>query len=132
VPNFKGKITGFVVGDALEVYRTITKIPEGETVAKAWLTVKLAVADDDSEALFQKVITTTLDTVEGVIEDDGSSGTAIIRFFLNSDDTSTLGNPERDAGNFVYDIQIKTSSGLLFTPEIGKIKAKPQVTLATS
>lgn len=128
MPNFSGKITGFAVGDDLEVYRTITNVPVGETVVAAWFTAKVAITDTDAEALFQKSITAVLDADQGVIADAGSSGTAILRFFLRPVDTETLGNPARDISTFFYDIQVKTISGRIYTPETGKITAKPQVT----
>lgn len=128
MPNFKGSIKGFITGDSLEIRRTITNVPEGEALVKCWFTVKLSEADLDVDAIIQKEVSPILDTSQGVIEDDGSSGTAIVRFFLLADDTSELGNPVRSPGSFPYDIQVKTTTGLIFTPEKGKIKAVSQVT----
>lgn len=132
MPNFSGAISGFAVGDDIEVYRTITNIPTGESVDKAWLTVKASISDLDEAALIQKQITATLDNDEGIIADDGSLGTAILRFFLTSSNTSALGNPARGTGSFPYDIQLKTSSGKIFTAEIGTITAVAQVTQSTT
>lgn len=128
MPNFNGKISGFVVGDDLEVYRTITNVPTGETVIKAWFTVKINQDDTDAAALFQKVITDVIDFTQGEIADAGALGTAILRFFLTADDTATLGNPTRAIDSFFYDIQVKTVSDRIYTPETGKITPKPQVT----
>ncbi len=132
MPNFSGDISGFVVGDDVEVYRTIGNVPAGETIVKAWLTVKASITDLDGAALIQKAITASMNATEGVIADTGGSGTAIVRFFLTSTNTAALGNPARGVGAFPYDIQLKTSSGKIFTAEIGTITAVAQVTQTTT
>ena len=132
MPNFNGKIKGFAVGDDLEVYRTITNVPVGEPVVAAWFTAKVSFLDTDDAALIKKEITTTLDVSEGVIADDGAGGTAILRFFLKPADTAQLGNPERETAPYHYDIQVKTLSDRIYTPEIGKITGTDQVTFETT
>lgn len=132
MPNFSGAISGFAVGDDVEVYRTVSNIPAGETVAKAWFTAKAALADLDAAALVQKIITPSMDIAQGIISDTGGSGTAILRFFLTPSDTAQLGNPVRGVAGFPYDIQLKTSGGRIFTAEIGVITATAQVTLSNT
>jgi hypothetical protein len=127
MPNFEGDISGFTVGDDIEVYRTVT-IPAGQTLAKAWLTVKADLADVDGVALVQKIITPVLSATDGIIADTGASGTAILRFFLSSDDTDNLGNPSRAVMGYPYDIQVKTAAGKIGTVEIGTILGHAQVT----
>ncbi len=128
MPNFNGKISGFAVGDDLEVYRTITNVPTGETVEVAWLTVKENLTDTDDVAFFKKEIGLVLDNSQGIVQDPGSSGTAILRFFLTAEDTAELGNPIRETKAYFYDIQVRIINGRIYTPETGKITGKSQVT----
>lgn len=124
MPTLDGRIENLVAGDDLEVTRTITKVPSGTTLSNATLTVKGAAADDDAEAVFQKKITTTDVPGTGQITNDGASGTGAVRFDITDVDSGLM-DPGRD---YVYDIQVKTAVGGIYTPEIGKIKAKQGVT----
>lgn len=131
MPDLNGSIS-LVTGDYKEVRRSISGIPAGETVTKSYLTVKNAASDADTAAIFQKTITSSLDLAQGVIEDSGASGTAVVRFFLLPANTRLLGNPVRAVGGVPYDIQVITSAGKVLTPEVGTLTSTPQITLAES
>lgn len=128
MPNYSGVIDSFVVGDDLEIERNVSGIPTAQTITTAWLTIKRAFKHADSNAVIQKVITTTNDDTKGVILDNGASGTATIVFYLTPEETLLL-NPY---SSYVYDIQVETSAGKISTPEVGTITANPQVTITTS
>src|SRR3972149_1562721 len=97
----------FVLGDDVEVRRTVAKLPEDQTVAQAWLTIKEKLSDTDAAAILQKIIPTAELAGTGQIEDDGAEGKALLRFDLTPEDTIlfTPGNA------YCYDVQIKTSAG---------------------
>lgn len=127
MPSFGVEIKDFTAGDDLEVQRTVTGVPTGQTVDKAWLTVKAAAADADP-GIFQKAITTTDVPGTGRITDAGSSGTATLRFDLTAANTALL-----TAGTeYFYDVQVKTSGGKIYTVESGKMIARRSVTAATT
>ena len=131
MPELNGSIS-IVTGDYMEIRRSVSGVPAGETLAKAYFTAKNALSDVDASAIFQKSITPTPNSVQGVIEDTGASGTAVIRFYLQSADTEKLGNPLRGISDVPYDIEVITNTGKVFTPEIGKISPISQVTLANT
>lgn len=84
-------ITTFSTKSAGSLRRTITTIPSGEIVTKAWLTVKADPGDADP-GLVQLTITAS-PTAAGVIEEAGVGGTtdAVIRFDLQPADTDAIG-----------------------------------------
>lgn len=122
-----GTINDLVAGDDLDVKRTITDIPAGQTLVKGWLTFKgnLNTADP---GLLQKVITATPVVDVGQITDAGASGTGAVLFQLTKADTAALpiGKPT------AYDIQVKTSAGKIYTAERGTYLSLPGVTDATT
>lgn len=125
MPTFQAKISGFVVGDDLELYRTITAIPSGQILQTAWFTVKKTFAATYTNALIRKRITNTQSLSSGWIEDTGSTSlVGILRFYLSPEDTLTL-HPQSE---YPYDIQIALDNGDIYTPETGVIVALPQVT----
>lgn len=126
MPNFNAVISGFVTGDDLDVIRSITSIPQGQTVTTAWMTVKENPAAPDVDAIFQKEITVVSSPGDGQITDSGSSGTAIIRFEITRVETGLLS----PGTLYYYDIQIKTSASKYYTPEKGMIQSTSQITLA--
>lgn len=127
MPTFNDRIAGFVAGDDLEIDRTISNIPSGQHVTAAWLTIKAAATDSDAEAIIQKMINAA-DTpgVGQVTDDGGTSGIAAVRFDLTADDTQLL-VPLQD---YVFDLQVETDSGKIYTPDIGVMRAETQVTRA--
>jgi hypothetical protein len=133
MPNLSDNIAGEVLGDDWEVLKEITKIPDGQTVVKAWLTVKEVVDNDPSDTvvLFQKVITDA-PTVSGQITDVGT-GTfpdrrAEVHFFILPANTFDW----EDQAKFEWDIQLKLSSGRVKTPFRGKISGIKGVTNVTT
>lgn len=117
---------GLVVGDRFVLRREVVGITPGVTISKAWLTVKddLSVADP---GVFQKVITPSY-TSAGQILDDGSDGTAVLDFVIDSVDTLAL----QPGQKYWYDVQVETSTGEIHTLEVGTFVPLPQVTQATS
>lgn len=126
MPTFDGQINLFVKGDDLDVIRTVTNIPAGQTVTQAWLTVKAAGGGADP-GIFQKDIDSIEDAAQGHITDNGSGdGTAVLKFYLTGTNTKLL----TPGQSYDYDIQIKTSANKHYTPEIGKLSCVAEVTLA--
>ncbi len=107
MPNYSGEINNFVGGDDLDIVRTITNLPSGQTITEALFTVKLS--ESGQTNLFQ--ITGTVAGTE-------------ITFAVTNEHTALL-NP----GNWCYyDIQIETSAGKIYTPEKGRIKGEIGIT----
>jgi hypothetical protein len=128
--NYSGRINNFVIGDHVTVQRDVT-VPSGVTVALAWLTVKRRYNDLDANALIQKRITISDVAGSGYISNAGpgsTSGTGTVKFYLLPDDTDNL----TPYSNYIYDIQIKYTDNVIFTPELGVITAFPQATITTS
>lgn len=125
-----GKIENIVQGDNIDIVRTIDTLPAA--ITKAWFTVKTKSglsAANDTGAVFQKTITTVNVPGTGVISDDGTGdGVAAVRFELVNADTVLLVNET----TYRYDIQVLTSTGAIYTPELGLIKVKSERTKATT
>jgi hypothetical protein len=129
MPNYKDQIKGFVVGDDVDVERTCTGIPAGQTVTTAWLTVKESVSQDDNQAVFQKVITPSPVSGQGQITDDGDGdGIAVLYFHLTAENTALL----KAKKAYLFDVQIKTSALRTHTPYKGIIIGEEQVTIGNS
>jgi uncharacterized protein (DUF1919 family) len=121
--NLKGKISGVVRGDNSEVIRAIEGIVDGQGIVEAWFTVKESYWS--STPLIEKNITAVEQAGIGMISDIGdTSGTAQIKFYLEPDDTLAL----QEFYDYVYDIQLKTEAGNVYTTESGKIILNPSVT----
>lgn len=119
-------ITGFVVGDDLEIRRTVSELSGPITIA--WLTVKLYPEQADEDAALQKEITTDDEAGVGQIENAGAVDVdGELRFDLTQEDTTALGTVE-----YMHDIQIKLTSGKVFTLEKGTIQLTGDVTRSTS
>ena len=129
MPDFSGTIKDFVAGDNLKITRTITNVPSADTLTKAWFTVKLRKEDSDADAVIQKEITTSDVSGTGHITDDATGDTeGAVRFDLEQADTVKLSG----GAIYRYDIQVLTSAGAVYTPEIGKIIAQLGTTEDTS
>ena len=116
------QITGFVVGDDLEIRRTVTALPAA--IETAWLTLKRYAAQPDEEAKLQKRITTTDVPGTGLVVEAGGPGTdGDVRFDLTQTDTADLG-----ARKYVHDIQVRLTSGKVYTIEKGTIQLTAGVT----
>ena len=125
---FKAVIRKLVGGDDIEVKRTITSVPVGSTITKAWLTIKVAEGDADP-GLLQKVITSVFVAGKGQITDDGAGDqTAVLFFEIVPADATPIG-----IGVIrVYDIQVKTSTGKIYTAEKGSIELIQGITDAVT
>lgn len=126
MPTYNTTIKDFVSGDSLEIERTVSGVPTGQSILTAWFTVKKRLTDADIAAVIQKVITSINDNNVGVILDSGSSGTATIVFYLLPEDTTQL----IPLVEYYYDIQVMTDVGDIYTPETGIIYAHRQVTVS--
>ena len=135
MPNYSAQISGFGVGDDLLVRRTVDRtlsnLPTGVSIAKAWMTIKELESDADVDAIVAKEITTVEDAGNnGHIEEDGSSqagdANPILRFDLEAADTRLIGSNHR-----WYDIQVKTDTGAIYTGEKGEIWGVGDVTIGT-
>lgn len=106
-------------GDHYDVIRTVTLIPTGDSIARAWLTVKRTTAEADIDALVQLEITTA-NTASGQVTDTGAAdATGAVTFRLTPTHTRLIGVSLR-----YYDIQIKSLSGKVYTAETGDIAAE--------
>ena len=121
-----GTITGYVVGDDLEIRRTVTDLPDA--IANAWLTVKRHNREADEDAVVSKEIDEDDAPGVGRIEVDGGVGAdATLRFDLTPTDTTALGDSD-----WVYDIQVKLDDGTVYTPEVGTVTLTADVTRSTT
>lgn len=109
-------------GDNVVVDRTITDIPLGTGLSKAWIAVKERLADADADALVFIEVTTSA-TGEGEILDIGDGlgaypvGTGAVRFILDPETTRAIGSRSRK-----YAVKVLLDSDEPYTPEVGKIK----------
>lgn len=122
------ELRNITVGDSFQIVRNITSgIPSGETVVKAWFTIKASARDSDAAAKLQKIITETSNT-DGQITGNVAGSSATLQFNVGPSDWSLL----RAGRTYRYDIQVKTSGGGIYTPEDGTFLAKPEITQATT
>jgi len=120
------EIAGFVVGDDLEVRRTVTDLPAA--IEAAWLTLKHHPRQPDSDAKLQKRITTTDVPGTGQIVEAGGPGVdGDLRFDLTPADTTSLGSKR-----YVHDIQIRLVTGKIYTIEKGTLQLTAGVTETTT
>lgn len=118
-----GVINDFVAGDDLEIERGISSIPEGISIEKAWFMVKRKFSDPDNKAIISKTIT-SINTIDvGWIEDVGTDGDGLIRFYLTQTDTAVL----TPLSEYQYSIKLLLDNGKVNTPERGVIIAEPAV-----
>ena len=120
------EITGFVVGDDLEIRRTVTDLPAA--IDSAWLTLKHYPSQPDGEAKLQKKITTTDVPGTGQIVVAGGPGVdGDLRFDLTPADTTDLRTKR-----YVHDIQIKLVTDRIYTIEKGTLQLTAGVTETTT
>jgi hypothetical protein len=128
MPNLLATIDGLVAGDDLDITRTITNVPAGDSLAKAWLTVKANAADADP-GIFQLAIT-SVNSADGQITDTGTGDQIAALTFHITAARSALLTP---GTAYLYDIQVKTTTGgKVFTPEVGTVKPVQGVTVTTT
>ncbi len=119
-------ITGFVVGDDLEIRRAVTELVA--PIEVAWLTIKRHPAQPDDEARLQKRITTANVPGAGqVVTAGGPHVDGDLRFDLTPEDTASLGTRR-----LVHDIQIRLTTGKVYTIEKGTIQLVVDVTKTTA
>ena len=130
MPDLVAIIADHVRGNDLDVIRTVTVVPTGQTLTDAWFRVN---AVTGSTQVFQKAITPTLVAGEGQIEDTGAGdGTAIIRFEITHTNSELLtGGTAAAPVLHPYGIQVKTSGGKIYEFEQGVIEVVDQIVLAT-
>jgi hypothetical protein len=111
------KIKNLVLGDDKRIKRTYTSLPTGSVINKAWLTIKKKEKDLDAAALVQKSITTTLTAAGQITDADTTSGDLAMYFDLSKSETG-LAKPDIE---YLYDIQVKKTTGEIHTLERGVI-----------
>jgi len=119
----------YAIGDNQPIDFTLTSWPSGQTLAKAYLTIKKnRDGASDTDALIQKEITTSAGT-PGAITNNGATGGSAIGYFnlLPADYANLVAGVA-----YEYDIQVINSSGALYTPIDGTITFKKDVTKKTS
>lgn len=92
------------------------------TGALIWFTAKNKFADADASAVFQRTIANGGITVTNAIQ--GRFTVSIVPA-----NTSSLGNT---AVVLVYDLQVKISTGAIYTLDSGTLVVSPDVTLSTT
>lgn len=110
-----GLIENFVCGDDLDIERTVTGIPSGQTLTQALLTIRTFEAG--GAAVLTKTITPTISD-NGLVTNGDTTATLV--FTLSDTDTDTL-----SPGNYhYYWIDVITSAGKEYTAEKGRIKGE--------
>lgn len=118
-------------GDTLILSITVTQTLEGETTpvdltgASLWMTAKRKPTDKDNQAVFQMTTPTDI-----VIDGDPTSGRAMITVPPEATASITYASDEA-AVTLVYDIQVKTQTGIVQTVAVGKLLVNRDITLAS-
>ncbi len=116
----------YVVGDDLEIRRTVTTPPSA--IARAWLTIKRHRNLTDEQASLKKEITVTNVEGTGQIVAAGDPMTdGDLRFDLTAANTLALGPVP-----YVYDIQVQLADDRVNTIEDGTLELADQVTRAAA
>jgi|SwirhirootsSR3_FD_contig_41_13080324_length_1798_multi_3_in_0_out_0_3 hypothetical protein len=118
-----GRIDDFVANDDLEIERTISSIPDGITIDTAWFMVKRKFTDSDDAALISKTISPSNTADVGWIEDIGTDGEGLIRFYLTQAETALL----TPFSEYQYSIKLLLNNDKVNTPERGVMIAEPAV-----
>jgi hypothetical protein len=127
MPDYEATIDTLVRGNDLDITRTVSVVPTGQTLTDAWLRV-----DEVSPAgtqIFEKHITSALVAGEGQIEDTGSGdGIAVIRFEITAENSTLLdGGTVAAPAQHPYGIQVKTSGGKIYEFEQGILPVIQQI-----
>lgn len=108
------KLTNLVIGDSKRIKRRYDELPEGYTIATAYLTIKKSATQTDAQALVQKAITTSA-SAAGQITDALTTGGSIAMFFdLSKTDTLVF----KAGVEYIYDVQVVLSTGEVHTMEV--------------
>jgi hypothetical protein len=106
-----------VLGDDVQVVRSVTGLTTAQTIDKAWLTVKSAQTAADADAALQLSITTSL-TAAGQITDDGTGATTgEVTFTIASTDYTDI----VPGYSYWYDVKLLLSDGQVSTLEVGRV-----------
>jgi hypothetical protein len=123
------EIRDVAIRDNVRITRTYTVPTFGPQIEKSWMTVKLRESAPDTDALFQKEITTS-NSPDGQITDaDAANGDLAMNFEILEADTvaARVGIPYR------YDVKVKwQGEAKAHTLETGKIFFIRGVTAAVS
>lgn len=122
--QYDSTITNLVTGDDYDVDILVSDVPAGQTLTTAWFTVKNYDTDVDSNAVFQTSITTNA-TTTGQITTSGIYTRCL--FTLVPAQTRLLNR----AGQYSYDVQVKTNLGKIATVEKGTLTPVGDVTITT-
>lgn len=104
-------LKGKVAGDGLRLKVTVPKIPAGQTVVKAWMSIKNKATDSDVAAIVLKVLTS------GFVH----TGTDPVTCTFTIDYTAAETGLCKPKVTYDYDIKVLTSAGIPDTPIIGQI-----------
>ena len=130
MPNLQVVISpAHVRGNDLDITRTVSVIPSGQTAQDAYLRFN---APTGGTLLFEKHITSTLVSGQGQIEDTGAGdGIAIVRFEITAANSllMTGGTPTVPI-NQPYAIEIRTSAGKVYEFEQGVLPVVEQIVVA--
>jgi len=125
---FNNSLRPIVRGDTRKIERTFTGLPTGETIDKAWLTVKTTTSASDP-GLFQVEITTTLSSGGQITDASSSDGQIGMYFIING----TQSGSATGGAEYVYDIQVRSAgTGAIHTLVMGTVTFVDGVTAATS
>jgi hypothetical protein len=119
------RIDPVVIGDDFTVRRVYTGLPTGISIDTAWFTVKVSTSDPDP-GLIQKVITPTEGPNGHIVVDNTSEG--FLEMFFDPTRTETL--MASTGIDYVYDVQVRTTTSKIYTLEKGNISFIAGVTSA--
>lgn len=132
-PGFD-RVENFTQGDDYNVDIPFNRVPPGQRLVKAWLTIKTNPADTDDDALIQKIITIIPDAEGNVIDPDGSLtgrngfGKAHLHWTIAKEETALL-----PAGpDLPFDVQVRSSAGKNATIDKGVFHADQAITQAVN
>lgn len=130
MPDLSARIQQHVRGNDLDVIRTVSVVPTGQSLTDAWMRVN---APTGGTQLFEKAITPTLVAGQGQIEDTGSGdGVAVIRFEITATNSLlTTGGTVAVPGIHPYGIQVKTSGGKIYEFELGTLEVVEQIVVTS-
>ena len=94
------------------------------TGASAWMTAKADIDDADDDAVFQKT------AGDGITLTDPTDGKLTVQ--VEPADTSSLTGFLFQEKRLYYDLQVKTSTGDIYTVSRGDLVVKQHVTISTS
>lgn len=133
-PGYDQVITNLTQGDDFYFRFNFRRVPLGQRIVAATLTIKSSPTDSDDAALYQRVITVIADADGNVIDDDGTmprpNGYGWAKGHWTLPASLSLGWA---AGvPIYYGTQVRSSAGRVCEPEHGVIYPTQQITQATT